>query len=473
LAAHHGPASLGAGLGEAWLASSYSPHRWREECGVVGLWAPGVGEKLADLCYLGLFALQHRGQESAGIAVTNGLHIDSVKGMGLLTEAFREGRPTLDGQAAIGHVRYSTHGGSLNCNIQPIFAYSPGGFVGLAHNGNLTNAEEVKAAMLAEGCLFQTKTDSEVILNQMARANREDAEEAIADTLRRMTGSYSLAILLPDRLIGARDPRGYRPLCLGRLQGGGWIIASESCALDAVKAELVRDVEPGEMVTIDRGGLRSRIFQKADKLTSCVFEYIYFARPDSILDGLSVWQSRFEMGRQLAMEFRGREADIVIPVPDTGITAALGFSQQSGLPYLEGLIKNRYVGRSFIMPKQISRETTVEMKLNPVRSNLDGRRVVLIDDSIVRGTTSARIVSLVRRAGAREVHMCISSPPITQSCLYGIDTSIRKELIASNMSVEEIGRTLGVDSLLYLSQEGLLRSVGDPGNKRNCLECFS
>jgi amidophosphoribosyltransferase len=393
--------------------------------------------------------------------------------MGLLTEAFRSGRPTLNGHAAIGHVRYSTYGGSLNCNIQPIFAYSPGGFVGLAHNGNLTNAEEVRMAMEAEGCLFQTKTDSEIILNQMAKANRDNAEEAIATTLRRMKGSYSLVILLPDRLIGVRDPRGYRPLCLGRLPEGGYILASESCALDAVKAEFIRDVEPGEMITIDHQGLRSSIFQTADKLTSCVFEYIYFARPDSVLDGLSVWKSRFEMGRRLAREFSGRKADIVIPVPDTGITAALGFSKESGLPYLEGLIKNRYVGRSFIMPHQLSRETTVEMKLNPVKANLEGQRVVLIDDSIVRGTTSARIVSLVRRAGAKEVHMCISSPPITQSCNYGIDTSIRKELIASSMTVEEIRQTLGVDSLLYLSERGLLESVGDPDNSRNCLECFS
>jgi amidophosphoribosyltransferase len=438
---------------------------------VVGLWAPGV-ENIADLCYLGLFALQHRGQESAGISVTNGLHIDTVKGMGLLSEAFRNGRPTLNGHAAIGHVRYSTYGGSLNCNVQPLFAYSPGGFVGLAHNGNLTNAEEIKDQMVVEGCAFQTKTDSEVILNHLAKANRDDIEETIATSLRKFTGSYSLAILLPDRLVGVRDPRGYRPLCLGRLPEGGYILASESCALDAVKAEFVRDIEPGELVTIDRHGLRSKVFQKAEKLSSCVFEYIYFARPDSVLDGLSVWQSRFEMGRQLAKEFKGHKADIVIPVPDTGITAALGFSKESGLPYLEGLIKNRYVGRSFIMPHQISREATVEMKLNPVKSNLDGQRVVLLDDSIVRGTTSARIVSLVRRAGAKEVHMCVSSPPITQSCNYGIDTSIRKELIASNMTVQEIGETLGVDSLLYLSEKGLLQSVGDPDNRRNCLECF-
>ncbi|MDR1545199.1 MAG: amidophosphoribosyltransferase [Deltaproteobacteria bacterium] len=448
----------------------YSPHRWREECGVFGLWAPG--ENVADLCYLGLFALQHRGQESAGIAVTNGLHIDAVKGMGLMTEAFRQGRPALNGHAAIGHVRYSTHGASTHANIQPLFAYGAEGFLGLAHNGNLTNSEPIRAALAAEGHVFQTTTDSEVMLNLIVLSRAPDLETRVAQSLRQVTGAFSLIMLTPDRLIGVRDPHGYRPLCLGRLPNGGWALASESCALDAVRAEMVRDVEPGEMVCVNGHGLRSTMFAQAPRRSSCVFEYIYFARPDSVLDGLSVWRSRFSMGRQLAQEFRG-EADIVIPVPDTGITAALGFSDQSGLPYREGLIKNRYVGRSFIMPQQNSREATVEMKLNPVRANLQGRRVVLIDDSIVRGTTSARIVSLVRRAGAEEVHMCISSPPITQPCHYGIDTSVRKELIAAVKSVEEIRVALGVDSLNYLSEAGLLASVGDPGNRGQCLECFS
>ncbi|MDR0354236.1 MAG: amidophosphoribosyltransferase [Deltaproteobacteria bacterium] len=462
--------AAGAFLTDARPTESYSPHRWHEECGVVGLWLPS--DDISDLCYMGLFALQHRGQESAGISVTDGLHIDTVKGMGLLTEVFRNRRPLLKGHSAIGHVRYSTHGGSVTCNVQPIFAYSRGGFVGVAHNGNLTNSEEIKSRMMAEGCQFQTTSDTEVILNMIATSQRDDVEETIAGVLRQLTGSYSLVVLLPDRLIAVRDPRGYRPLCLGKIKTGGWMVASESCALDAVQAEFVRDVKPGEILTINGQGTRSRIFDQAEKLSFCVFEHIYFARPDSYLDGLSVWRSRFEMGRQLAREFSGREADIVIPVPDTGITAALGFSKESGLPYLEGLIKNRYVGRSFIMPQQNSRESTVEMKLNPVRANLEGQRVVLIDDSIVRGTTSARIVSLVRRAGAKEVHMCISSPPITQSCNYGIDTSIRKELIASTMSVQEIGARLGVDSLLYLSEQGLLNSVSDPEDSRNCLECF-
>jgi amidophosphoribosyltransferase len=448
----------------------YQPHRWREECGVFGLWAPG--RPIADLCYLGLFSLQHRGQESAGISVTDGVHIDSVKGMGLVTEVFRGGRPILGGHAAIGHVRYSTTGASIHCNIQPIFAYNAGGFVGLAHNGNLTNAEEVKAEMLQGGHLFQTTTDSEIMLNLIAANPTSDLETRVGESLRRVTGAFSLVILTANRLIGARDPRGYRPLSLGRLEDGGWVLSSETCALDAVKAKLVRDVLPGEIVSLGADGLRSHMFDRADRERRCVFEHIYFARPDSVLEGQSVWESRFRMGRQLAREFSG-QADIVIPVPDTGITAALGFSEASGLAYKEGLIKNRYVGRSFIMPEQISRENTVEMKLNPVRFNLDGQRVVLIDDSIVRGTTSARIVSLTRRAGAREVHMCVSSPPITQTCHYGIDTSIRKELIAAVKTVEEIRQALGVDSLHYLSQEGLLEAVKDPGNQRHCLECFA
>jgi amidophosphoribosyltransferase len=450
--------------------SLYNPHRWREECGVCGLWAPG--ESVGDLCYLGLFALQHRGQESAGIAVTNGIHIDMVKGMGLMTEAFRGGRPTLKGHAAIGHVRYSTQGASALCNVQPLLAYRAGGFIGLAHNGNLTNAEPIRRELEESGGLFQSETDSEVMLNLMALSKENDLEKVVAESLRRVEGAYSLVLLTPESLIGVRDPRGYRPLCLGKIPSGGYVIASESCALDAVKAEMIRDIEPGEMVTVDKNGPRSIKIGSNLKRSSCVFEHIYFARPDSVLDGLSVWKSRFEMGRQLAKEFTYK-ADLVFPVPDTGITAALGFSEQSALPYVEGLMKNRYVGRSFIMPEQINRETTVEMKLNPVKVNLTGRRVVLIDDSIVRGTTSARIVSLVRRAGVKEVHMCVSSPPITQTCQYGIDTSIRKELIAAVKSIEEIRDYLKVDSLHYLSIEGLLAAVGDATNQRNCLECFA
>jgi amidophosphoribosyltransferase len=420
---------------------------------------------------LGLFALQHRGQESAGIAVTNGLHVEVVKGQGLMTEAFRERRPRLAGRAAIGHVRYSTQGAGVHCNVQPLFAYPKGGFIGLAHNGNLTNSAQIKGKLEELGGVFHTSTDSEAILNLLAMFNGSDIEDRAIGVLGQVEGAYSLILLTPDRLVGIRDPKGYRPLCVGKIKPGEFVLASESCALDAVGADLIRDVNPGEMAIIGPDGLSFRRFAESSRHSACVFEHIYFARPDSVLDGESVWRVRFRLGQQLAREF-DQKADIVIPVPDTGITAALGFSEESGLPYLEGLIKNRYVGRSFIMPEQITRESAVEMKLNPVKANLIDKRVVLIDDSIVRGTTSARIVSMVRRAGAKEVHMCVSSPPITQPCFYGIDTSIRKELIAAVKTVPEIKASLGVDSLHYLSKQGLLDQVNDPENRRSCLACF-
>ncbi|MDR2406095.1 MAG: amidophosphoribosyltransferase [Deltaproteobacteria bacterium] len=450
--------------------SRFVPNRWHEECGIFGIFAPG--KPVGDLCYLGLFALQHRGQESAGISVTNGLHIDTVKGMGLMSVAFRESRPTLDGHAAIGHVRYSTTGASHHSNIHPIFAYSRDGFIGLGHNGNLTNADELKAKMIDQGVKFQTTTDSEVILNLIALSKEPDLVARIEQSLLQVTGAFSLVIMTPDKLIGVRDPSGYRPLCLGKIPGGGLAISSESCGLDAVKAELIREVEPGEMLIIDKNGYESRIYKKSELHTACVFEYIYFARPDSVMSGLSVWKTRFRLGQQLAKEFK-HTADLVMPVPDTGITAALGFSEESGLPYTEGLIKNRYVGRSFIMPEQLSREATVEMKLNPIRTNLVDKKVVLIDDSIVRGTTSAKIISLLRKAGAKEVHLCVSSPPITHPCYYGIDTSIRKELIAAVKSVSEIQEFLKLDSLHYLSKQGLLDAVNDPSQCESCMECFT
>jgi amidophosphoribosyltransferase len=449
----------------------FSPHTWHEECGVFGIWAPG--ENVGDLCYLGLFALQHRGQESAGIAVTNGLHIDDVKGMGLMTVAFKERRPTLEGHAAIGHVRYSTFGASNYANIQPLFAFnSRDGFISLSHNGNLTNSDIVKEELTKErNCHFKTTTDSEVMLNLIATEEDLDLLKRIEKSLKRVTGAYCIIIMTPDKLIGVRDPMGFRPLCLGKLPRGGYVISSESCGLDAVKAEMILEFKPGEMIVIDKDGYSSHSIGKSHIQTTCIFEHIYFARPDSVIEGLSVWQTRFRLGEELAKEF-DKSADMVIPVPDTGITAALGFSQKSGIPYMEGLIRNRYVGRSFIMPEQLSRELTVEMKLNPIRANLTGKKVVLIDDSIVRGTTSKKIISLLRKAGAKEVHMCVSSPPIAYPCYYGIDTSIRKELIAAIKTLPEIRDFLNLDSLHYLSRSGLLRSVHDPDKKIHCMECF-
>jgi amidophosphoribosyltransferase len=449
------------------------------------------GRPVVDVCYLGLFALQHRGQESAGIAVSDGMHIDIEKGMGLMTEAFKTRVPSLRGHCAIGHVRYSTFGGSSFANVQPILASfasrsaGGGGFISLAHNGSLTNAKKIRSRLEAEGCIFQSTSDSESMLNLIALSPAPTLEEKILSSLEMVEGAYSLALMVGGgdgphraheaRLIGVRDPHGFRPLCLGKLGEGEFVLASESCALDAVGARFVRDLRPGEMLVIDRAGVRSLFLRKKVRLSTCVFEYIYFARPDSVIDGLSVWQARYLMGRQLAREFRAPGSgapDIVVPVPDTGIAAAIGFSAESGIPYAEGLIKNRYVGRTFILPEQRTRKATVEMKLNPVREILMGKKVVLIDDSIVRGTTSARLISLLRGAGAAQVHMCVSSPPITHPCYYGIDTSIRKELIAAVSTQEEIGKIIGTDSLHYLSLKGLLESVGDAEGGKMCTSCF-
>ncbi len=444
--------------------------KWREECGVVGVWAPG--EPVAHLAYRALFALQHRGQESAGLAVTNGIQIDVEKGLGLMRDVFNKRLPDLRGHAGLGQVRYSSHGGGAFNDVQPLFASFSDGFLCLANNGSIANASAIRRELEGRGAVFQTATNSELFLNLIARAEGAGIEEKIETSLKQVEGAYSLILMTGDKIIGLRDGRGFRPLVLGRTESGAYILASETCGLDAVRAKFVRDVAPGEMLVIDKDGLHSKIIARCPNLARCVFEYIYFARPDSVFDGLSVWQARFQMGRQLAKEFTG-QADIVIPVPDTGITAALGFSRESGLPYFEGLIRHRYVGRTFILPEQADRESTVSMKLNPIRANLEGRRVVMVDDSIVRGTTSARLVSLIREAGAREVHLAISSPPITHPCYYGIDTTLRRELIARVKSVEEIRQFLGADGLYYLSQEGIMAAVNDPGGQSMCSACFS
>jgi amidophosphoribosyltransferase len=442
--------------------------RWHEECGIFGVWSKEVS--VTDVCYPGLFALQHRGQESAGIAVTDGMHVDIAKGMGLMTEAFRTRLPGITGHCAVGHVRYSTVGGSVLVNVQPFLASFSGGFISLAHNGSLTNAQKIRRQLEKEGCVFQSTSDSEAILNLISMSPDPDVEKKILSSLDQVEGAYSLVIMTGDKLIGVRDPHAFRPLCLGRLENG-YVLASETCALDAVDATFVRDVLPGEMVVVDRTGLHSCFLRKKLRRSSCVFEYLYFARPDSVIDGLGVWQSRYLMGRRLAREYPAT-ADAVVPVPDTGIAAAIGFSAESGIPFVEGLIKNRYVGRTFILPDQTKRKATVEMKLNPVQANLAGKSVVLIDDSIVRGTTSARIVALLRRAGATKVYMCVSSPPITHPCYYGIDTSIRRELIAAVSTKEAIRCKIGTDGLHYLSLQGLLESVQDEKGERMCTSCF-
>ena len=344
--------------------------------------------------------------------------------------------------------------------------------IALAHNGNLTNAAEIRHELEQEGTIFQTSIDSEVFVNLIARSRKETIEEKVLESLQKIQGAYCLTIMTEDKLIGARDPHGFRPLCIGKLDDGTWILSSETCGLDVNGAEFVRDVAPGEMVVIDDSGLKSYKFRQGEKLASCIFEYIYFARPDSVIDGQSVHAARFEMGRILAREAKF-EGDIVISVPDSGTTAATGYAYEAGLPFVEGLIKNRYIGRTFIQPTQKARDTAVKLKLNPIRSVVEGKRVIMVDDSIVRGTTSGKIVKMLRNAGAKAVYMCVSSPPIGYPCYYGIDTSVRKELIAATKSVEEIREYIGADGLHFLSLEGLKKSVSAVSADAMCYACFN
>lgn len=441
-----------------------------EECGIFGIYAPGVDVALNT--YWGLYALQHRGQESAGICVANGYAMDIRRGMGLVNEVFRDSLPEMPGHIAIGHVRYSTTGSSLAANIQPLLVSYAGGRIAMAHNGNLTNAPLLRKKLEQGGSVFQTTVDSEVIVNLIARSKKKNVEDRIAESMNQVEGAYCLVIMTEDRLIGVRDPNGFRPLCLGQMPDGGWVFASESCALDAVGAKMIRDIEPGEMVIVDGKELRSRrLIDEKRPPALCVFEYIYFARPDSIIDGQSVHLARLAMGRQLAIE-SGLKADIVISVPDSGTTAAHGFSSQSGIPFAEGLMKNRYIGRTFIQPEQKKRDAGVRIKLNAVAPAVAGKSVIMVDDSIVRGTTSGRIVRMLREAGAKKIHMCVSSPPIVYPCYYGIDTTARKELIASSKTVEQIRRYIGADSLYYLSLEGLKQAVTQVALGGLCSACF-
>lgn len=446
--------------------------KWKEECGVFGAYSRE--EDVTMLTYLGLYALQHRGQESAGIAVTDGAWMEISRGMGLVNEVFRHQIPHMENQRiAIGHVRYSTTGSSLIANTQPLMVNYAGGKIALSHNGNLTNAAQIRRCLEEQGTVFQTTIDSEVFVNLIARSRKETIEERLMESLVRIEGAYCLTIMTEDKLIGVRDPQGFRPLCIGKLkEEGGWVLSSESCALDTVGATFVRDVEPGEMVVIDEDGLKSHRFAPVQKCASCVFEYIYFARPDSVIDGQSVHDARFEMGRILARE-SGFKADIVISVPDSGTTAATGYAYEAGIPFKEGLMKNRYIGRTFIQPTQKKRAAGVKLKLNPIRSVVEGKSIVIVDDSIVRGTTSGKIIRMLRAAGAKAIHMCVSSPPIGYPCYYGIDTSVRKELIASVKTVEEIREFIGADSLHFLSLEGLKASLSKVDSECMCYACFN
>ena len=445
--------------------------KWKEECGIYGVYS--TTEDVSEMTYLGLFALQHRGQESAGIALTDGDWIDVKKGMGLVSEVFREQLPRLDNaKIAIGHVRYATTGFSLAANAQPLRVNYAGGALALAHNGDLTNAALIRRDLESKGTVFQTTIDTEVFVHLIARSQKPSVEERILEAVSVVRGAFCLSIMTEDKLIGVRDPQGFRPLCIGRTPDGGWVLSSETCALDVNGAEFVRDVLPGEMVVMDSDGLKSYRFSNGKDVASCIFEYIYFARPDSIIDGQSVHAARFEMGRVLAREsgFRG---DVVISVPDSGTTAATGFSYEAGIPFAEGLIKNRYIGRTFIQPTQKQRDAAVKLKLSPVRSVVAGKSVIMVDDSIVRGTTSGKIVRLLRNAGAREIHVCISSPPITDPCYYGIDTSVRKELISATKSVDEICSFIGADSLHFISIDGLRQCVSALNPDHMCYACFN
>ena len=452
----------------------FSEDKLHEECGVFGIFSHS--EDVALNTYWGLYALQHRGQESTGIVVTDGQKMKIKKGMGLVADVYKDGVGELQGFAAIGHVRYSTTGASMPYNIQPLKVYFDGGNLALSHNGNLTNAGQLRANLAKEGAVFNTTIDSEVVLNLIAYSARKTIEERVAEAVNQIKGAFGILIMTDNKIIAVRDPYGFRPLVLGKMENG-WCVASESCAFDLVGAELVRDIKPGEMIIIDSDNAEPRSMMWAEKLPEktahCIFEYVYFARNDSIIDEQSVYDARIQMGRELAKETPDIHPDIVISVPDSGTPAAIGYAMEAGVPFLEGLTKNRYVGRTFIQPTQKQRANAVRLKLNPVRSVVAGKSVVMVDDSIVRGTTSGKIVKLLKEAGAREVHVCISSPPVTDSCYYGIDTSERKELIAARCTEEEICRYIGADSLHYISMDGMKRAIDKIDPDGLCCACFS
>ena len=439
----------------------------REACGVFGVYAPHLD--VSRLTFYGLYALQHRGQESAGICTADGGRLRLRTGMGLVSQVFDEHSLTpLHGRAAIGHTRYSTTGSSRARNAQPLLLQSDEGELALGHNGNVVNAGQIRESMERDGHTFHTSTDSEVIGKYLLDTPGTWGER-FAQLMRTFSGAYALVLLTPDRLMAARDPRGVRPLCLGTVDGG-YVVASESCALDHIGAEFVRAIAPGELVTITDEGVKSEQVASAADAAGCVFEHIYFARPDSRLDGTLVYSSRLAMGEELARELPA-DADLVIGVPDSATAAAVGYARAAGLPYAEGLVKNRYVGRTFIQPDQRLRELGVNLKFNPLREVIGGKRLAVVDDSIVRGTTTPRIVQMLRAAGATEVHMRICAPPIRHACFFGVDMATRGELIAAERTVAEVQEHVGADSLGYLSVEGVVRAIGL--GERHCLACFT
>ncbi|TFH65012.1 MAG: amidophosphoribosyltransferase [Candidatus Zixiibacteriota bacterium] len=446
--------------------------KFQDECGVFGIFGH---PEAANLTYLGLYALQHRGQESCGIVASDGEKLRAHKGMGLVADVFKRDSVFQDipGRSAIGHVRYSTAGGNDIKNAQPISVDYVHGSIAVAHNGNLVNAAEVRNDLEHRGSIFSTTADTEVIIHLLAHSQGETLVDRVTEALTAIKGAYSLVFLTETRLVAVRDPNGFRPLAIGKLDGA-YVVASETCAFDLIEAQFIREIEPGEMIIIDKDGMKS--YQPFGKSTPspCIFEFIYFARPDSIIFNRQVYGVRKEFGRQLARE-HAIDADIVIPIPDSGVPAAIGYAEESGIPFQTGLIRNHYVGRTFIEPQQSIRHFGVKLKLNPVREVIEGKRVLIVDDSIVRGTTARKIIKMIRNAGAREVHVRISSPPTSFPCYYGIDTPTRKELISSSHTVEEINRYITADTLGYLSREGMLRAAGAPAGSIGhfCDACFS
>ena len=450
-----------------------------DECGVVGVYLNNASGDTASmsassLAYYGMYSLQHRGQESAGIAVSDGSDVKVHKLMGLVADVFkRENLDALSGRIAVAHVRYATAGGCTIENAQPMVYRFKLGTVAVAHNGQLVNYEQLREMLEESGSSFNSTSDTEVIVKFIAKSYKKGLERALTDTIQLIKGSFALCVMTQDCLIGARDPNGIRPLCLGKLSGG-WVLASESCAIDAMGADFVRDIRPGEIVIINGDGVLSFEFGEKTSKRSCIFEYVYFARPDSVLDEIPVQEARLRMGAMLAKE-NPVSADVVIGVPDSGLGAALGYSRAAGIPYATGIVKNKYIGRSFIAPTQKERENTVFVKLNTIKNEINGKRVIVIDDSIVRGTTSRRLIQILRKAGAKEVHFRVSSPPVKFPCYFGIDTPRRAELISSDHDVETIRKEIGADSLAFLSMDGMLEALRscNPEQYGYCKGCFT
>ena len=450
-----------------------------DECGVVGVYLNAdpidtSAMSASSLAYYGMYSLQHRGQESAGIAVSDGSDVKVHKLMGLVADVFkRENLDALSGRIAVAHVRYATAGGCTIENAQPMVYRFKLGTVAVAHNGQLVNYEQLREMLEESGSSFNSTSDTEVIVKFIAKSYKKGLERALTDTIQLIKGSFALCVMTQDCLIGARDPNGIRPLCLGKL-AGGWVLASESCAIDAMGADFVRDIRPGEIVIINDDGVLSFEFGEKTSKRSCIFEYVYFARPDSVLDEIPVQEARLRMGAMLAKE-NPVSADVVIGVPDSGLGAALGYSRAAGIPYATGIVKNKYIGRSFIAPTQKERENTVFVKLNTIKNEINGKRVIVIDDSIVRGTTSRRLIQILRKAGAKEVHFRVSSPPVKFPCYFGIDTPRRAELISSDHDVEAIREEIGADSLAFLSMDGMLEALRscNPEQYGYCKGCFT